>query len=262
MSRSIFFWGQYAGRTPFTVLAHRLGDDPELHSLAGRVGRQDATSVEQRLVVEGFVFAANVAPIASDVAPKELIGRLATGFQGLQCAGCGNALAEAELRPVKVARIDCDHDEVLSGDVFDDAPIVGVYFGEPFLAHESDDPKIGVLRPARYVVDPGEDLAGRGSFLARPASVGGQSIGSAALGAAVVHGTPKGASPARTGLVDCCESWSRYREAVEKMKKTGSIVLPSLSRLQRAGLVECGSGDRIRGNRPHCWAGLAKLNLV
>lgn len=72
----------------------RLRDDPQLLADARAIGREKAGALDQGLVVESSVFIADLTPIASGVALKELSSRLSGFFERFEGTGRGEALTE------------------------------------------------------------------------------------------------------------------------------------------------------------------------
>lgn len=78
---------EQTGRVTQPNLVDRLGDHPQLLTLAGLVCAQKAAAVDQGGVVEALVIVVEVAPVAGDVPGEELTCRLTGNLKGMQMPG-------------------------------------------------------------------------------------------------------------------------------------------------------------------------------
>jgi hypothetical protein len=67
------------------ILTNSLRDTPHFGFVFEVVSREQATSVNQALIVEKAVLLAEVAPISGDVPPHKLQGRLPISLERFRC---------------------------------------------------------------------------------------------------------------------------------------------------------------------------------
>ena len=73
-----------------------LADYPDAITGSGSIGAEDSAAFLYRLIVQPFVFLADLAPVASDVTGEELARMLSSSRQRRECARRGQKPTDRE----------------------------------------------------------------------------------------------------------------------------------------------------------------------